>query len=174
MKEYRVCYIYNGEYTIEAGSNGWIPSKEIAQKILSNLQRKHLYQDRQLFCDEREISGSLQYGDCRILNGRKVLNRDWMYCDALMAGDLVENDVVDDFMNCLPPACYRSDCAQLGEAHSTEKDHTGKYRSTYLTFKRFDKETWEFCGYRNFKEDSRKSIGRDLRLQKYNQDELCL
>lgn len=88
-----------------------------------------------------------KYGDCRILNGRKVLNRDWMYCDALMAGDLVENDVVDDFMNCLPPACYRSDCAQLGEAHSTEKDHTGKYRSTYLTFKRFDKETWEFCGY---------------------------
>lgn len=147
MKEYRVCYIYNGKYTIEAGSNGWIPSKEIAQRILSNLQRKHLYQDRQLFCDEREISGSLQYDDCRILNGRKVLNRDWMYCDALMVCDLVENDVVDDFMNCLPPACYRSDCAQLGEAHSTEKDHTGKYRSTYLTFKRFDKETWEFCGY---------------------------
>ena len=72
MKEYRVCYIYNGEYTIEAGSNGWIPSKEIAQKILSNLQRKHLYQDRQLFCDEREISGSLQYGDCRILLRKRI------------------------------------------------------------------------------------------------------
>lgn len=146
MKEYRVCYIYNGKYTIEAGSNGWIPAKKIAQRILSNLQNT-LYQDKQLFLDERECTDNRQYADCRILNDRTVLNRDWMYCDALMAGDLVENDVVDDFMNCLPPTCYRADCAQLGEAHSIEKDHNGKYRSTYLTFKCFDIETWEFCGY---------------------------
>lgn len=62
-------------------------------------------------------------------------------------GDLVSREVVDDFMDCLPPACYRSDCAQLGEPYSMKQDpETGDWRSTFLTFRHVDGDVWMYCG----------------------------
>lgn len=149
MKEYRVVYNHKGTGTaIEAGQNGWIPSKEIADKILSRMQGKSFYRDTRLYLVERESenSSALSWEPCRTHEGKTVYNPDWLYCDALQIGDLVDDKVVDNFMNCLPPACMRSDCAQLGEAYSIRIDENGKARSTYLTFRQINKATWEYCG----------------------------
>ena len=80
-------------------------------------------------------------------NGKPVVQSGEFDTSTAQVGDYVSHEVVDDFMNCLPPACMRSDCSQLGEAYSMRKDpDTGKYRSTYLTFKRVDDGVWMYCG----------------------------
>lgn len=142
MKEYRICY---GPHHVEAGSNGWIPNKVIAKKIQAKLQLKPIFQDVKLELEERERTQKLRKR--RKCNNKKVYNWDWFYCDALDEGDYVEAEVVEYFMNCIPPACYRSDCAQIGEAYNSIPDSTGNFRSTFMTFKRYDSNTWEFCGY---------------------------
>ena len=144
MKEYRVVYKYK-EYTLEAGQNGWIPSKEIAEKILKHHQNRPFFRDDKLFIEEREVKDRELPG-CREHEGKVVYSRDALYFDALEIGDLVEEEVVDDMINCLPPACMRSDCSQCGEPHSHRIDEDGKGRTTYTTFKKSADKTWEYCG----------------------------
>lgn len=77
--------------------------------------------------------------------GRTVHNRDtFMY--SYPVGTLVSEEVVDDAINALPPACMRSDCSQLGEPAGTRIDDNGNERFTYETFKRIAKGVWEYCG----------------------------
>lgn len=144
MKEYRVVYNYKG-YLLEAGQNGWIPSLEIAHRILEAKQ-KIMNRGNSLFLEERESSFPEKREECRICNGNRVWNSDWLYCDALHVGDLVEAEVVDNFMDCLPPACLRSDCAQVGGPCSIRIDEQGREKQTYMTFKKLDKSTWIYCG----------------------------
>ena len=69
-------------------------------------------------------------------------------CSTAVPGDLVTEEVVDFFINCLPPACMRSDCSQLGEAYSHKEDPaSGKWRATFLTFKLSHDDIWEYCGH---------------------------
>lgn len=64
----------------------------------------------------------------------------------------MSQDVVDNAVNCLPPACMRSDCTQLGEPYSHREDpNSGKWRPVFATFKRTtyagENSIWQFCGY---------------------------
>lgn len=62
-------------------------------------------------------------------------------------GDLFSETVVDDFMNCLPPASYSASCAQLGEPYSHRLDRdTNTWKATYITFKKVKNGIWEYCG----------------------------
>ena len=78
----------------------------------------------------------------RILDGKPVYNWDTIIWAALDIGDYVENEIADDILDALPPACMRSDCLQLGEPHSHIRG-----KATYLTLSRVDGETWKFRGY---------------------------
>ena len=69
-----------------------------------------------------------------------------MYFDSLTIGDLIEGDVIENSRNTLPPTCDRSDCMQIGEPYSTRIDESGKWKTTFLTFKKISDEIWEFCG----------------------------
>lgn len=81
-------------------------------------------------------------------NGRKVFTQDDFDYGAARPGDYVEDAVVDEAMNTLPPAGMRSDCSQLGEPYSHQEDpDTGKWRATYATFKRITHGIWEYCGH---------------------------
>lgn len=66
-------------------------------------------------------------------------------------GDYVTQEVVDDAMDCLPPACMTSECAQLGEPYShREEPETGRWRPTFATFKRvtYGRDgIWQYCGH---------------------------
>ena len=67
--------------------------------------------------------------------------------ERIRIGDYVTQDVVDDFMDCLPPACYSSRCSQMGEPYSCREDpNTGKFRNTYMTFSRVSGQIWKYCG----------------------------
>lgn len=65
-----------------------------------------------------------------------------------LIGSRVTEEVVENAVNCLPPACMRSDCTQLGEPYSHRLDpDTGNWRATFATFKKLSPTVWEFCGY---------------------------
>ena len=142
-KEYKVVYDHNG-YQIEAGQNRWIADKGIAEKILANFRKRPLYKDCNLYSIEQDTERVLE--PCDTYNGKEVLNPDHFYVDALSVGDYVDEEIVDDFINALPPACMRRSCAQLGEPYSTRVDKEGRHRNTYLTFKEVATGVYEYCG----------------------------
>lgn len=84
-------------------------------------------------------------------NGKPVLTQDTFDYSSVQIGDYVAQEVVDDAMDCLPPACMTSECAQMGEPYSCREDpDTGKWRNTYATFKRVTGGTdaiWQYCGH---------------------------
>jgi len=86
------------------------------------------------------------------MEDKRVLTPEDFTFTGLKIGDLVSEEVVSDLMDCLPPACMRADCSQLGEPYSHREDpDTGKWRATYATFKRvkghWPDGIWEFCGH---------------------------
>lgn len=63
-------------------------------------------------------------------------------------GDLVSEEVVDYFMDELPPVTLRADCCQMGEPYAHRDDpETGRWRPTFATFKRVSPGEFTFCGY---------------------------
>lgn len=91
-------------------------------------------------------------------NGQRVYEpSEYDRLEDLSIGSFVTGEVVNDYMDCLPPAMQRSNCAQLGEAHSYKiDDKTGKTRPTYSTFSCEksgsggsawdDDAIWRYCG----------------------------
>lgn len=141
--EYKVVYDHKG-FIIEAGSNGWIPDRETATKVLNHQQERALFKDTKLYLIERDALKICR--PCRRFKDKEVLNWDYFFVDALSPGDYVEEEIVSEFMDALMPASMRCDCAQLGEAHSIRLDENGKERNTYLTFKRVGEDVYEYCG----------------------------
>lgn len=87
-----------------------------------------------------------------VYQGKEVWTQENFDYSNVQIGDYVEQAVVDDAMDCLPPACMRSDCSQMGEPYShCEDPETGKLRATYATFKRVAGEwpngIWQYCGH---------------------------
>lgn len=81
-------------------------------------------------------------------NNKEVWTEDTFNYSSVQIGDYVEQAVVDNAMDLLPPACMRRDCSQLGEPYSHREDpETGKFRATYVTFKKVDKGIWQYCGH---------------------------
>lgn len=68
----------------------------------------------------------------------------------LEIGDRVDAEIVMGLMNAVRPACFRLDCAQLGEPYSHIKSEKGWYIPTYATFRcikgDFANGVWEFLG----------------------------
>lgn len=81
--------------------------------------------------------------------GKEVWTEENFSYQTVKVGDYVEQAVVDNAMDCLPPACMTSRCSQMGEPYSHREDpETGEFRATYTTFKRVGGE-WPHiaCGF---------------------------
>lgn len=86
----------------------------------------------------------------RYHNGKEVYTQATFSYSMAKVGDYVEEAVVDDAMDCLPPACMSRHCAQMGEPYSHREDpETGMWRATYATFKACVDAPgiWEYCGH---------------------------
>lgn len=62
-------------------------------------------------------------------------------------GDKVDEALVDQMMNNLPPHAMGDSYMQAGEAFSHEKGADGVYRPVFSTFQRLGDNCWRFCGY---------------------------
>lgn len=84
-------------------------------------------------------------------NGKNlILMEDWVgsFSDIASVGDYVEEAIVDEMINCMPPACMRRDCIQCGEPYSHREDpETKKWKATYATFKQISNGIFEYCGH---------------------------
>lgn len=87
----------------------------------------------------------------RTWNGKPVMTQDEFDYRTAKPGMLVEEDVVDNAMNCLPPVSHTSACAQMGEPYSHKYDpETNTWRPTFATFRRISGKPdniWEYCGH---------------------------
>lgn len=69
------------------------------------------------------------------------------FSDIAKVGDEVEEAIVDEFANCVPPKIFNTNYVQCGEPYSHElEEKTGRYRATYTTFEREDGR-WVYRGH---------------------------
>ena len=90
----------------------------------------------------------------KILSGIEIKNLEgWrdsglsQFEDYCFPGDTVSGDLVDYFVNCVPPVTQLLSCTQVGEAFSCEQDDSEVWRNTYITFHQIDQGHWVFDGY---------------------------
>ena len=106
----------------------------------------------------KDNSFSEYSGGQMFYNGRPLYGESDFSYSSVKVGDYVTQDVVDAAMDCLPPACMRSDCSQMGEPYSSKYDEqSGKWRNTYATFSQIpsqrynytprENRIWKYCGH---------------------------
>lgn len=78
-------------------------------------------------------------------------------------GDEVDEEMVEYFVNSVPPVLMRSACTQAGEPFSHERDEQGGYKPTYTTFHRTE-GGWRFDGYCFYGENENRYL-RPSRLE---------
>lgn len=78
-------------------------------------------------------------------------------------GDEVDEEMVEYFVNSVPPVLMRSACTQAGEPFSHEGDEQGGYKPTYTTFHRTE-GGWQFDGYCFYGENENRYL-RPSRLE---------
>ncbi len=61
-------------------------------------------------------------------------------------GDEVDEAIVDNFLEMLPPACHTAHLMQVGEPNEHLPDGNGSYQPTYMTFEKCDGK-WYYRGY---------------------------
>ena len=144
LKGYEVVY-YIGADRLSAGNPQIFPLRKPAEAYKKHYE-SYSWFDRELFIEEAEYDG-VPLSDPQMYNGKEVVDQEHYFgLDAHEAGEYFSQDMVDSFMNMLPPACMRSDCCQLGEPLSHELNERGKWQPTYATFKKIDDGIWEYCG----------------------------
>lgn len=82
-------------------------------------------------------------------NGKKVYSSEEFDYRNAKVGDYVEEEIVDDLINCVPPISMSRSCSQCGEPNSMRQDpDTGKWRNTFTTFVCVDPDghVWEYRG----------------------------
>ena len=84
--------------------------------------------------------------------GKEVWTQENFSYQDVKIGDYVEQAVVDDAMDCLPPACMTSRCSPDGRAvFPPGGPGDWEFRATYATFKRVGGEwpngIWQYCGH---------------------------
>lgn len=95
----------------------------------------------------------------KITEGEKVKSLDGWHKSGLRTweeyckpGEIVTEDIVDEFANSVPPITFKSGFVQAGEAYDTQPDESGVWRNTYTTFTYHGKDSagrslWLHNGY---------------------------
>ena len=84
----------------------------------------------------KTLSGWCEFSD-------RTGNGSWY--DYAEVGDTVSEDVVDNFLDMLPPRSMKNGYLQVGEAYSHIEDENGTVRATYMTFAKLDR-VWKYLG----------------------------
>lgn len=144
LKGYEVVY-YNGGYRLSAGNPQIFPTRKAAE-VYKKHYEAYAWFNEDLVIEEVEYDG-VPLSEPKIYKGKEIVDQEHYFgLDAHEVGEYFTEDMVDFFMNLLPPACMRSDCSQIGEPYSNRIDENGEGRTTYSTFKKVNDGIWEYCG----------------------------
>jgi len=84
--------------------------------------------------------------------------------DYCFPGDIVDEAMVEYFVNSVPPVLTLSFCTQAGEVFNYEEDMRGAHRPTFTTFHELGGGRWQFDGYCFYKENTNRCV-RKSRLE---------
>ena len=144
LNGYEVVY-YNNGYRLHAGNAQTFPTIKAAEAYKKHYE-SYPWWDDELFIEEVEYEG-VPLSEPKMFNGKIVVDEEHYFgLDAHEIGEYFSEEKVNDFMDMLPPACWRSDCAQIGEPVTSRIDENGEGRATYSTFKKIADGIWEYCG----------------------------
>lgn len=85
-------------------------------------------------------------------NGKKKTSDEWTDSGAIDfdayvgIGDEVDEAIVDNFLEMLPPALHTSHLMQMGEPNAHLQDDKGNFSPTFMTFEKVDGK-WYYRGY---------------------------
>lgn len=148
------CYTKDG-YT-------YVKMRDGAQEF--DLLSDHLFSGAKHFKDQNGVNTKLTAAQiyaavhaisaerCAIkYNGKPKSYMEWSETGAPLdqyvdVGDEVDEAIVDNFLEMLPPALYNSHLMQMGEPNEHLPDDDGKYKATYMTFERIA-DKWYYRGY---------------------------
>ncbi len=150
--EYRVMKKLESGTEIPAGQEGWIPEKEVAEKLKAywiNQYKEWGFKSREVFLESRETDEPDNRVPMETYNGKPVYNWDHVYWEIMEPGSYVNREIADHMLNVLPPAYWTRNVIQLGEPydHRPLPDDPEKYAPTYDTFVRVTDEVWEYRGH---------------------------
>ena len=122
--------------------------------IYDQQARKYL----RIYGDYPDERAHAEVAGCEQTAHKLVTYADWeaagSFEKAANLGDYVEERIIDEMRDCLPPACMNSGFLQMGEPYSHELDpDTGKWKPTFMTFKK-DGQHWTYCGNCFYKQDT--------------------
>ena len=144
LEGYEVVYYHKG-HRLTAGNPQTFPTRKAAETYKKHYE-SYPWMDHELIIEEVEYEG-VPLSESKLYNRKEVIDKAHYFgLNACEIGSYFTEDMVNDFMDMLPPVCWRSDCAQIGEPTSQRIDENGKCRATYATFKRIADGIWEYCG----------------------------
>lgn len=126
-------------YTFDVGNHQIYHDKEMAELAVKEFDKRPWMEGRKGYVIDAVYEGKMPK-KCREYNGKRVLNMDYWSYDRPI-GSLVEEDIVMEAANCVPPRNFSNGYIQCGEPHSTKKEG-----NTYATFVRVNDNIWEWKG----------------------------
>lgn len=143
-KGYKVVY-NNKNYILSVGNPIVFYDYESALRYMNGCKKKPIYKDKNIYIADAIYEGKIPK-KCRFYNGKKVFNKDYWYYEGASIGELVEFEIVEDLINCVPPTSLKQNCIQCGEPYDARYDENGNIRNTYTTFKKITPDIYEYCG----------------------------
>lgn len=141
---YEAVYYHNG-YRLAVGNPQVFPLKKVAETYKKHYEAYPWFND-EIFIEEKSYEG-VPIKEYQTFNGKEIIDADHYFgLDSCEIGSYFAEELVNEFMDMLMPACMRDDCSQLGEPIALRMDEQGTYRNTYATFKKIEDNIWEYCG----------------------------
>ena len=145
LKGYEVVYYLNN-HKLYVGNQQVFPLRKIAEIYKKNFESYSWMKDRKIVIEEVDYEG-VPLSESKYFNGKEVIDQEHYFgLDACEIGSYFTEEMVEYFMNVLPPVCWRDDCAQIGEPYTLRIDDNGECKNTYDTFKKISDGIWEYCG----------------------------
>lgn len=97
------------------------------------------------YCAEEMLRKMFPENYPKMYNGKIVSTSETL--KTIHVGDYVNDDVVMDFINSVPPKLWCEKFVQVGEPVDCKYDHEkGVWRETYMTFAKIAEDVWECRG----------------------------
>lgn len=132
----------NGDDILPAGSPRIFHDREMAECAANdyNTQPWRSPNDNKAYVISAIYEGKAPR-PCREVDGKRILNADyWTY--ERPVGSLVEEKIVMDLADCVPPTTFSNWLIQSGEPHDHKEEGP-----TFATFLKVGKDIWEWRGY---------------------------
>ncbi len=139
---FRVVYDYKGNQ-IGCGNPHVFHDREMAERYMKNyasLYASFGWTDHVPYIIDAVYEGKRPTPN-KEYKGKRVFTSDNWFGNVGVAGDLVDDEVVDWFRDCVPPRTCRRDMVQCGEPSCSCIEG-----ATYATFIRIDEDVWEYKG----------------------------